>query len=285
MNGEPMLAAARHVFGEAVLAPVDGTTDSDKTSWLTPLVCVAFHEAGHAVAHTRLGMPFFEVSVIPDRSEGTAGYVSRPPRWVGRPPRLDGTRCCLRLPFHERFLRPRMTAARPTAGQVVVEKQVLIALAGGWAERLVRSGPGFPGSEHDRSHARSLLDRECLTVPEVGRYLRRLDRRVAAFVRANEREIRAVAYALVDRRLLSSRSVTYIVAWSTPRDVVPSEPWDHVVHVPARGPGERVADGHRGVRDRQLDRNHAGVGRSPGPGMSRRHADLAPAVDSEGRLQ
>jgi len=286
VSKDPMLAAAFKIFGQVVPELVDPSSEPEGAFCATSLLGTAFHEAGHAVAHTRLGIPFWEVSIFPDPSWGTLGHVSGPPRWMERPARLDGTRFNRRLPFRELPLRPKATAPRPSAGQIAAEREALVRLAGGWAERLVRTGRRFRGSEWDRSHALRVLARECLTVPEARQYLRRLDRRTAAFVRVNERVIRSVAFELLDRRLMSSRSVTRVVAWETPCAGRPSEVWEHLEHGAARGPGERATDGNTGLRDRQRGRNRAGVGGSWGPGgVSRPHADLAPAVDPEGRPQ
>jgi hypothetical protein len=218
MSDEPMFDALRTVFGRAAIASLDAT-ETETTFWPSSLVEVALHESGHAVAFVHLGLRFFEVCANPTRPsafERTLGHISHP-EWARPSAVVHPTNYNLRLPLPELRARLAPSLGRPVGGLLLAERQALALLAGGAAERLVRKARGFPGSGRDRSFALAILGIECRSTEEARARLRRIDRRAAAFVRVNERAIRAVAYALSERRLLSSRSVGHILRWDLAR--------------------------------------------------------------------
>ena len=97
----------------------------------------AYHEAGHAVAHWVQGLGMHEVTIIPDKKEGTLGHVS------GH-----------KIPKH---IREKFEAVYSLRAEGLARKEVIVLFAGHEAERLVSGRTSAVSWESDREMAYELM--------------------------------------------------------------------------------------------------------------------------------
>ena len=142
----------------------------------------AYHEAGHAVMCSQLGIRYELVSIVPYK--GLLGRVAmkRSPIW-----RAPNTRV------------PRRR----------IERQILNCFAGGIAERLARRDGLASGLSADWSMAVALMKRfpECRTKVLAVRYTKRVHARAEVLVRRHWSEICDVAEMLLEEKTVSEGAV------------------------------------------------------------------------------
>ena len=223
LETDPTLRAAFDVFGEHLTSverrPEPAGRVTPSTQPPPSLRETAYHEAGHAVAHYHLGIPFIEVSIVPDHAKGTLGHVSsdwQPP--VCRVARNQTGRDNLTTLFPR--LRPSATVAQKAVSraQQEAERGAITYLAGGWAQRLVSRAAGFPGSERDRRAAAAIISPYCDSRSATQGCLRRLDHRTKVLVDAEAKAIADLADQLLARRLIRSREATRVIKWASKGD-------------------------------------------------------------------
>jgi ATP-dependent Zn protease len=142
----------------------------------------AYHEAGHAVVQLYLGLPIVDVTIVPDRDEGSLGHMTHPP-----PLRLD---------------IPATRLARRQAAR----DMMIGCYAGVAAQQLVDPSPA-PFHGEDDSASASWLAREYGVRTDPVR-LRREARRL---VRQLSRYIDCLATALLKRPTLTEDEVKQLL--------------------------------------------------------------------------
>lgn len=148
------------------------------------LTATAYHEAGHAVAHIVLEMPFESATIVPNREEGLLGAVSSGySQWM--------------LNIHRREFRAEVRDA------------ITITMAGPIAEELLTGWRNDAGASRD--------DRECWHMlyqiygERRDRHARDLARRAKKLVVANWALVKRIANALLEYKTLSEAEVAEIV--------------------------------------------------------------------------
>jgi hypothetical protein len=145
----------------------------------------AYHEAGHAVVFAYFGLPTFEVSIVRDDDENSAGHHLHP--------------SILRLDFAPgEGIRERRQVARRFA---------IGCYAGLEAQRLVdRSPQPFLGETDDRNARSLLVDYNVRATPE------RLRAEARSLVRRLTPYINLVAEALLRQSVLTGAEVRQLIA-------------------------------------------------------------------------
>ena len=156
---------------------------------------VAYHEAGHAVAHILYGHPIDKITIKPDRKEGSLGHVKSVYGDIIQNHCLDND--------------VQMELAR---------QMVRASFAGLAAQRLFYAHADRRGADQDYWQAAELADGFCMG-KDLLRWQRRQIVAAEALVKKHRAAVRAVAEALFKRKTLAPSLARAIVR-------------EHVLHVP-----------------------------------------------------
>ena len=154
------------------------------------LIATAYHEAGHAVAAHFLKIPITKVTIEPD--DDSLGHVRRKnlPRPVYEALRSGG----LTLHMIDK-----------------IERNIIMPLAGGAAERRHRGRSNYVGSWQDRDRVVDFVDRLSASGEEASAYYRLQLVRARGLIESKWYAVEAVAQALLAATTLTGEDVKRIV--------------------------------------------------------------------------
>jgi len=149
---------------------------------------IAYHEAGHAVAHVELRVPFKYVTITPDEAAGSLGHVQAndTPAWFDPESNTDWRR-----------------------HQLYIEDQIVILWAGPAAEAKLKGRNNWRGSRSDMSTAIDLAFYVYGRTDTVEKYVSYLRSLATGFVDArwNWLCIERLAASLLERERIHAREV------------------------------------------------------------------------------
>lgn len=152
------------------------------------LIAAAFHEAGHAVAACHLHVRLRRISIGTDEHD-TLGWLELWPS------------------------RARSNGAGDVLTPNAIERNIIVLLAGGQAERLSLGRRNYRGGSLDFYEAMRLATPICRTSQEMSAYLRWLQLRAHALVESPtwRQPIEALATQLLQCRQLGAREIRAII--------------------------------------------------------------------------
>ena len=175
-----------------------GTPPAGRKPRPSELECIAYHEAGHAAASFALGRDVRQVTIVPDESDGSLGGCRNGAMPDFRPDVRDdpGTRA-------------------------LVEREVIILLAGEIAEAHFKGHHDDLGEEHDQSSACDLASHFCGSLEQTEEYIDRLYERARNLITGPLEwpGVEALAKALLESKTLGGRRARQVYRAGTQADL------------------------------------------------------------------
>lgn len=154
------------------------------------LFCIAYHEAGHAVAAYSLEIPLYRATIVPNEADGSVGHVL-----YGRLTRGE----IEALQAGSYFLTP--------GRRVKIEYRIIATFAGGIAEQRYRGRRNLVGASSDRSSIVAYLSSLAGNEAELSAYAAWLEQRAITLIDVRWDIVEAIAAALLEHHTLTGAAI------------------------------------------------------------------------------